>query len=99
MWVLAGQYCEGRKCTSESFIQLHTPSVGVEEVTLRWLSTAALSATASSKYTRIGMPTPTVVPLSGPMDGVDSVDGGTVGDVAEAVVALCAVFFAVAVSV
>src|SRR4051795_13348343 len=69
--VLAGQYCEGRKCTSESFIQLHTPSVGWEVVTLRWLSTAALSVTGSSKKTRIGMPTPTVMPASGPIEGVD----------------------------
>src|SRR3954447_6918866 len=98
-WVFAGQYCDGRKCTSESFIQFHTPSVGVEDVTFRWLSTAALSATGSSKYTRIGMPTPTVIPLSGPIDGVDSVDGVTVLNVDEAVVALSAVFFAVAVSV
>src|SRR3954468_15032164 len=98
-WVLAGQYCEGRKWTSESFIQLQTPSVGVEEVAFRWLSTAALSPTGSSKYTRIGMPTPTVVPVSGPIDGVDSVDGVTVVNVDEAVVALSAVFFAVAVSV
>ena len=82
----AGQYCEGRKCTSVSFIQCHTPSVGVDEVTLRWLSTAALSATLSSKYTRIGMPTPTVVPFSGPMEGVETAAGVTVVKVEEALV-------------
>src|SRR3954468_17249624 len=71
--VFAGQYCEGRKWTSESFIQLQAPSVGADEVTFRWLSTAALSATGSSKYTRIGMPTPTVVPSSGPIEGVETV--------------------------
>ena len=47
--MFAGQYSDGRKCTSESFIQLHTPSVGCEVVTCRWLSTAALSVTGSSK--------------------------------------------------
>src|SRR3954449_3092675 len=84
MWVFAGQYCEGRKCTSESFIQLQTPSVGVDDVTFRWLSTAALSATGSSKYTRIGMPTPTVMPPSGPMDGVETLPGVTVVKVEDA---------------
>jgi hypothetical protein len=47
--VFGGQYVEGRKCTSESPSQLQTPSVGVELVTCRWLSTAALSVTGSSK--------------------------------------------------
>src|SRR5690349_4960706 len=99
MWVLAGQYCDGRKCTSESFIQLQTPSVGVEVVTLRWLSTAALSATGSSKYTRIGMPTPTVMPSSGPIEGVDTFAGLTVVKVEAALVSWSAVFFAFAVIV
>ena len=68
----------GRKCTSASLNQFHAPSVGLELVTRRWLSTAALSATGSSKYTRIGMPTPTTMPSSGPIDGVESVSGLTV---------------------
>src|SRR3954463_8186671 len=97
--VLAGQYCEGRKWTSELFIQLQTPSVGTDEVTLRWVSTAALSATGSSKYTRIGMPTPTVMPLSGPMDGVETEAGVTVVKVDDALVSSSAEFFAVAVRV
>src|SRR3954466_15377046 len=96
MWVFAGQYCEGRKCTSESFIQFHTPSVGVDVVTTRWLSTAALSATGSSKYTRIGMPTPRVMPPSGPIDGVETLAGVTVVKVEEALASSSAVFFAVA---
>src|SRR4051794_10343570 len=99
MCVFGGQYCDGRKCTSDLFIQLHTPSVGVDEVTFRWLSTAALSATGSSKYTRIGMPTPTVVPPSGPIDGVDTFFGVTVVKVEEAFVSWFAEFFPVAVSV
>src|SRR5829696_9120413 len=97
--VLAGQYVDGRKWTSASPSQLHTPSVGVELVTWRWLSTAALSATGSSKYTRIGMPTPTVCPSSGPMDGVDSVPGVTVVKVEDAVTSSSSSFIAEAVSV
>src|SRR3954464_7052119 len=99
MWMFAGQYCEGRKCTSESFIQFHAPSVGVDVVTTRWLSTAALSATGSSKYTRIGMPTPTVVPGSGPIDGVDSAAGVTVVKVDDAVAFLSSALVAVAFTV
>ena len=45
----AGQYCDGRKCTSVSLNQFQAPSVGVELVTRRALSTAALSVTGSSK--------------------------------------------------
>ena len=47
--VFAGQYFDGRKCTSLLLSQFQVPSVGVELVTFRWLSTAALSATGSSK--------------------------------------------------
>jgi hypothetical protein len=76
--MFSGQYCDGRKCTSVSLNQLQTPSVGVERVTRRARSTAARSTTGSSNQTRIGMPTPTVCPSSGPMDGVTSVSGLTV---------------------
>ena len=82
----AGQYVEGRKSTSESSSQLHTPSVGLDVVTTRWRSTAARSATGWSKYTRVGMPTPTVVPSSGPIEGVESVVGSTVLKDVDAVV-------------
>ena len=47
-------------------------------VTTRFASTSALSVTAWSKYTRIGMPTPTVVPSSGPIEGVVTESGTTV---------------------
>src|SRR4051794_20068329 len=94
----AGQYVDGRKCTSLSLTQFQTPSVGVELVTVRWLSTAALSATGWSKYTRIGMPTPTVVPSRGPMLGVDSVVGVTVVNVEVEVVSSSSSFAAVAVT-
>src|SRR6476620_945642 len=97
--VFAGQYFDGRKCTSVLLSQFQVPSVCVELVTFRWLSTAALSATGSSKYTRIGMPTPTVVPSSGPMDGVETAAGLTVVKVEEALVLSPAEFFAVAVRV
>lgn len=76
--MFSGQYSDGRKCTSVSLNQFQAPSVGVELVTRRALSTAARSATGSSNQTRIGMPTPTVCPSSGPMDGVTSVSGVTV---------------------
>ncbi len=90
---------EGRKCTSLSLIQLHRPSVGVELVTTRSASTAALSTTGWSKYTRIGMPTPTTVPSSGPIEGVVTESGVTV--VNEPVVSLASpsAFSATAVTV
>ena len=68
-------------------------------MTRRWLSTAALSATGSSKYTRIGMPTPTVMPSSGPMEGVETVSGVTVVKVDVAVASSSSAFVAVAVRV
>src|SRR5215218_1551788 len=95
----AGQYADGRKCTSVSLNQFHTPSVGCELVTFRWLSTAALSTTGSSNHTRIGMPTPTVMPSSGPMDGVETAPGATVVKVDLAVAGSSSAFSAVAVSV
>ena len=97
--MFGGQYCDGRKCTSESLIQLHAPSVGFDEVTKRWLSTAALSATGSSKYTRIGMPTPTVMPSSGPIEGVDTAAGVTVVNVEDAVASSSSALVAEAVTV
>src|SRR5688500_17943486 len=97
--VFGGQYCEGRKWTSESLNQFHDPSVGLELVTRRRLSTAALSATGPSKYTRIGMPTPTTMPSSGPIDGVERVSGVTVVKVAVASASSSSAFVAVAVRV
>ena len=97
--MFAGQYSEGRKCTSESLSQFQAPSVGVEVVTFRWLSTAALSVTGSSKKTRSGMPTPTVMPSSGPIDGVDRVGGVTVVKVVSAFASSSAALVAVAVTV
>jgi hypothetical protein len=63
------------------------------------LSTAAWSATGSSKKTRIGMPTPTVVPSSGPTLGVDRVAGEIVVKVLVAVVSASSSLAAVAVTV
>src|SRR3954452_8117499 len=77
----AGQYFSGRQRTSSSLRQCQAPLTSEEDLTSSLRSTVARSFTGSLKYTAIGMPTPTVSPLSGMIDVVSSRAGVSVAKV------------------
>ena len=67
--VPACQYFAGRQCTSWPLSQCQEPRCWGTLVTVRCFSIEARSVTGTSKVTMTGMPTPTVSPARGAIEG------------------------------